>query len=844
MTSTADYTHDHTIKGGTGNDTIYGNSSVTNKSDGTTYQFSAGDGNDIIYNFTKYDRISLGGGNYKRSTLGNDVIVSMSGGDSITLKNAKGKTISIVGGTNIDNTEKNSWRLSGTTATYGTSSKTLVKVTGVKSLDGISLKNKVVTIAASSLNKKKVSITGDGYTLKLASDVSTAAATSNSWSYKNSVATYKQTKGEKYSLASNGKSISYTAGTSKTLATVSGVKSTSGLSVKNKVVTVAASSLNKKKVSITGDGYKLALAKGVSTSANAKNAWSYSNSTATYKQTKGEKYSLASNGKSISYTAGTSKTLATVNGVKSASGLKVSDKVITVPNAVIGSNKKVSVSGSGYNFKFAAQKASIAGSKNADIITSTGDNSTINAGKGNDSINISGANNVIVYKSGDGSDTVTNYSADDTIKITSGTAKVAKSGSNVVFTVGNSSITLKDAASKTVTYYANGTKKTYSASSSKPYTVKGKGVTLSSSYSEKTFDVNNITDGAKIVTIDASAVNHKLKVKGNELANKIIGGSAGGTLDGGKGTVSDTLIGGDGSDIFIYYEGDGNDVITGYDAKDTIAIEEGVVSTIKPSREDVVLQVGDGKLTVQDVKGTHISFVEDGIEYGCLDGKRTLTISQTKNDTIATLSKNYRKDSFDATKIGNEDVGNSITKIYASSVARTLKITGNDKANQILGSSTKANTITGGGGDDTLQGGSGADVFVYAAGDGNDSIIGYDKSDKISVTSGTVDNVSLNSDNAVVLTIGAGKIILDNAAGKTFTYYDANHAAGVSSLAGVYSPGNVVDNWFVADDDNFATDNDLSALVQNKATDYSVINVESALRSANALETLTCLGKT
>ena len=160
-----------------------------------------------------------------------------------------------------------------------------------------------------------------------------------------------------------------------------------------------------------------------------------------------------------------------------------------------------------------------------------------------------------------------------------------------------------------------------------------------------------------------------------------------------------------------------------------------------------------------------------------------------------------------------------------------------------MGSATKANTITGGGGDDTLQGGSGADVFVYAAGDGNDLIIGYDKSDKISVTSGTVDNVSLNSDNAVILTIGAGKIILDNTGGKKFTYYDVNHVAGISSLAGVYSPGNVAESWFVADDDNFAVDNDLSALVQSNAKDYSLAEIQTSLPSANDLTALTYSSK-
>lgn len=127
--------------------------------------------------------------------------------------------------------EENSWTLNGTTAKYGTSDKTLVTVKGVKSLDGLKVDDKIVTVSESSLNKKKVTISGDGYTLKLGSDVSSPKTKKAAFSLSGSTATYKSSyKTAGYTLASDGKSITYSkATTAETLATIQGAKSTRSL---------------------------------------------------------------------------------------------------------------------------------------------------------------------------------------------------------------------------------------------------------------------------------------------------------------------------------------------------------------------------------------------------------------------------------------------------------------------------------------------------------------------------------------------------------------------------------------------------------------------------------------
>lgn len=88
-----------TIKGGTGNDTIYGNSLIGSSGNGILYQYSSGDGYDIIYGYTSYDTISLSGGYYTRETVGSNVIVSLVSGGAITLNGASYTTINITGGT-------------------------------------------------------------------------------------------------------------------------------------------------------------------------------------------------------------------------------------------------------------------------------------------------------------------------------------------------------------------------------------------------------------------------------------------------------------------------------------------------------------------------------------------------------------------------------------------------------------------------------------------------------------------------------------------------------------------------------------------------------------------------
>jgi Ca2+-binding RTX toxin-like protein len=184
----------------------------------------------------------------------------------------------------------------------------------------------------------------------------------------------------------------------------------------------------------------------------------------------------------------------------------------------------------------------------------------------------------------------------------------------------------------------------------------------------------------------------------------------------------------------------------------------------------------------------------------------------TDSDTTAVLRETYNKSSF-----LSSDYSNSIRKIDASSVTHDLSITGNGKANLILGGEEN-DTIIGGKSNDTLQGGTGADVFVYANGDGNDIILDYAEEDKIKIKSGTIKSVK-KSGFDVVFTVGSGKITVRNAANKTVTYLDAGGNKKTYGSAPL----------FVEDDTDYELTPNLSSIVQSKSADYSFLNVSSKL---------------
>ena len=601
-----------TIEGGKGDDSI--NAAGRN----VLIEYRAEDGNDIITNFNSTDTLKILANSYSMNEIKNHHFIITVGDGEISLS---GK----ISSPNIEfeEIETNSWMLDGTTAKYGTSDKTLVTVKGVKSLDGLSLKDKVVTVSKASLNAKKVTISGEGYTLKLGDDVNSPTI-SKKWSLDDSTATYNQIKTAGYKLASNAKSITYSKKSTTTLATVKGVKFKNGLSVSGKVITVAESSVNKKKITLTSDGYTLKLAEGL-TPTTKKAAWSYKNGTATYKSSyKTDGYKLAKNSKSITYSkATTATTLATIKGAKSTSGLSVSGKKITLKNSAL--SKKVTVSG-GYEFDFAKDygTATITGSSKADTITARGKKISVNGGKGDDTIKILGSGTVsggagadIFYYKSSGSNVIADYAAEDKISIASGTAEISASGNDLILTVGSGKISVTGGANQTVTYFdANGEhiyKKSSDTLEGVKFTKSGKVVTLTDDYEADRFDVADFSNYKnKIVTINAANVSQALEIIGNKKSNVITGTGTDDYIDGGAG--ADSIKGGNGNDKI--YGGEGGDSILGGNGSDTLSGGAGNDSLWGGAGSDSIYGgLGDDYLVGGDGRDIFVYNNGDGHDY-------------------------------------------------------------------------------------------------------------------------------------------------------------------------------------------------------------------------------------
>ncbi len=549
-----------------------------------------------------------------------------------------GYTIKLADDVTAPSTKK-AWSLSGTTATYKQttnagytlddnavtytkkSAKNLATVKGVKSTKGLSISDKVITVSKASLGTSKVTISGTGYTLKLGSDVVAPATKKAAWSLSGSTATYKSSyKTAGYKLASNGKSIAYSKATKPTtLATVKGVKSTKGLSVSGKVVTVSKASLGTSKVSISGTGYTLKLGKDA-TAPKSTNAWSLIGTTATYKQTTNAGYTQDDN--AITYSKKSATNLATIKGAKSKSGLKISGERITLKNSAL--SKKVTVSG-GYNFDFAAdyKNATITGSGSDDTIIARGSKVSVNGGKGDDTIKILGTGTVrggagsdVFYYKSNGANVIGDYAEEDTISIASGKATTSTSGDDLILKVGKGKITVVDGRSKAVTYIDADGEHTYKDTSGVKFNAAGTGVTLTADYSEDVFDLSDYPDYKnKVTTINAAKVKHSLEITGNKNANKITGTSEDDSINGGAGADlikggagndslwgnkgNDTLYGGDGDDTFIYKNGEGNDVIADFEIGDKIQVIAADIGSPTAANGDVTFTVGSGKLVIK-----------------------------------------------------------------------------------------------------------------------------------------------------------------------------------------------------------------------------------------------------
>lgn len=392
-----------------------------------------------------------------------------------------------------------------------------------------------------------------------------------------------------------------------------------------------------------------------------------------------------------------------------------------------------------------------------DSITVSGENNIVNAGAGNDNISVKagvagikingGAGNDVVTIDGgstdtggryyifgvnDGTDTIYGFNANDTLEFANDTitTSISDNGENFILKSSKTSVVI-------ASYFAN------NLSGATFTTLKADGASA-------TATIPAIYQGTKNAdTLELTKANHTvLGMAGNDTINSSVNSSY---IDGGAGndsiSVSSdasgvTINGGAGNDTvtiesgstqahtFVYASGDGNDVIYGYGASDAITIGGDDEYTTAISGDDFIITVGKGAITL----------------------KNAATLSSTTiNGEQVTIEQVIQ---------GTEDDDSDLQ--VTDNDYRVEGLAGDDTIS--LGANVTGTSVNGGTDDDYIYGNTKGNVYIYASGDGKDTIEGFTENDTINITSGKIDS-SLASGSNVILNVGKGSITLKDAIG-------------------------------------------------------------------------------
>ena len=664
------------------------------------------------------------------------------------------------------------------TYTKATGGEILTTISGVKSTDGLSVSGNVVTVSNSSLNKNNVSVS-NGYTLKLADDVTKISTNPAHWEIDSSTANYiGNSLNAGYSIINN--QIMYQDKTTgENLIKISGLNSNATLkdiSLSGKIVTISANALDSNKTVEISEGYILSLAKDVPISKITGEIWQVSNGIAYYKQSgRTAGYFLSTNKivyreeikNAISVTVSGLKNTATAKDILldgkniSIAASAVGNGAVTIPEGFslilgTGNCKNVLVVGgkSSDNITQKGNGAVIATGAGDDIISlgSSASNNTIIGGAGDDSILAKNGKNYYSYSYGDGNDVISGWTKYSTLQIVGGNIENWNvNGKDLTLNVGKGSIKILDGVGVSITSANSNNKNvTNIYYEGKSYDAKKTSVTLTSSIKNIYTETNS-----SVVSINGAAAN-SIEIIGNSKNNSILGGSGNDTLNGGRG--NDTLIGGNGSDVFIYSAG--KDIITDYAENDKIVINANFVSSV--TGKDVVFKVGSNTLTAKNAVGKKVT-INDSVII-CENGK--IYSGDKTNVTFNSAFKGI--------------VEKSIKNIYGADSASS--IVGNSSNNVIIGGKC-ADTLNGSAGNDTLTGGDGKDLFIYES--GNDIILDYSESDKISCKSEITNSYAKGNDFIFETKTGSLKVL--NGAGKKITTLDSKNKSSVQTYYNGYT---------------------------------------------------------
>ena len=263
-----------------------------------------------------------------------------------------------------------------------------------------------------------------------------------------------------------------------------------------------------------------------------------------------------------------------------------------------------------------------------------------------------------------------------------------------------------------------------------------------------------------------------------------------------------------------YASGDGKDVVSNFGTNDTVRLTDATLSGSSLKKNNVILKVGKGTITLANAKGQVVNLIDgNGNVSRNIYGNGTVTINGTEaGETITALAK---ADSINA-------------------------YSGDD-------------TLIGGKGADTLTGGDGADVFYYNNGDGNDVITDYQfGADVIKIASGTLSKASTikGAPTDISLKIGKGAIRLNTGIGNKVTIIDAagnttKQAFGITGITVADGDGGTINagiDAIVETIDASSRTQDLTLIANAKANFIKAGTGKSTITTGKGKDTVSYIG--
>ena len=328
---------------------------------------------------------------------------------------------------------------------------------------------------------------------------------------------------------------------------------------------------------------------------------------------------------------------------------------------------------------------------------------TIRGGAGNDMINGGDGGDTYVWARGDGSDTITetinNGTADKLVLegVDPASVAIGRSGGTLILTIAESAPGIGDGGTITMADSFDGEYE--------------KGV------EQIAFDDGTVwTDSdLRLMWLAATSTSGNDTITGFNTADTIRGGAS-----------NDTINGGDGSDTYLWARGDGSDTIT--ESNNNGTADSLVLEGINP---------GDVSLSRN---GDSVTLLVSESASGAGNGGSILL--------VGVLDSAYEH--------GVEQIRFADGTVWTQATLRLMVVTAAGTAgNDTIAGTASADWLRGAAGNDTINGGDGSDTYLWARGDGSDTLTE-------TINNGGADTLVLEGINPADVTIGrsGGTLIL------------------------------------------------------------------------------------